>query len=69
MDPKKHKSIALDIESFNKLWEMSDNVFPMKVSMAQMNRVLIDAAYKNWKDSGWKEFNFNPYPDLIIKKK
>ncbi len=43
---------------------MSDKCFLMSVSMAKTSEFLIERAYNNWKDTGWKEVEFNPYPDF-----
>jgi len=43
---------------------MSDKCFLMPISMAKTSEFLIERAYNNWKDTGWKEVEFNPYPDF-----
>jgi|TARA_B100000953_G_C17928428_1_gene393077 hypothetical protein len=64
MNTDKFKSIALNAETYKRLREMSDKCFLMSVSMAKTSEFLIERAYNNWKDTGWKEVEFNPYPDF-----
>ncbi len=64
MNTDKFKSIALNTETYKRLREMSDKCFLMPISMAKTSEFLIERAYNNWKDTGWKEVEFNPYPDF-----
>jgi hypothetical protein len=45
MDTEKYKSIALNMDTYKKLREMSDNKFEMPQSMAKTASFFIDQAF------------------------
>ena len=48
MDTDKFKSVALHIQTYDKLREMADKQMSIPISMAKMNTFIIDKAYEEW---------------------
>ena len=55
MDTDKYKSIALNMETYKKLREMSDKQFEMPQSMAKTASYFIDNAYVAFADNKNKD--------------
>ena len=55
MDTDKYKSIALNMETYKKLREMSDKQFEMPQSMAKTASYFIDNAYVTFADNKDKD--------------
>ena len=54
MDTEKYKSIALNMETYKKLREMSDTKFEMPQSMAKTASFFIDQAFETFKEKNVK---------------
>ena len=67
MNPDKFKSVAIKVDTYNKLREMSDNGFPMPVSMSKTTEFLVENAFEAWNKRGGGKFDFNPYPGIKIE--
>ena len=48
MDTDKFKSLALRVNTYNKIREMADKIFSIPISMAKMNEYIIDKAHEEW---------------------
>ncbi|BAQ86350.1 hypothetical protein [uncultured Mediterranean phage uvMED] len=51
MDTDKYKSIALSMDTYNKLRTLSDEQFEMPQSLAKTASYFINAAYSNYMES------------------
>ena len=66
MNTDRFKSIALGIETYKKLRELSDNCFPMPISLAKTTTYIVNKAYDTWTTNNKAQTNYNPYPDLKL---
>ena len=66
MNTDRFKSIALGIETYKKLRELSDNCFPMPISMAKTTTFIVNKAYDAWTTNSKAQTDYNPYPDLKL---
>ena len=52
MDISKYKSIALSIDTYRKLRELSDKFFEMPQSLAKTASFFVNKAHKDFKENG-----------------
>jgi|TARA_B100001964_G_scaffold231284_1_gene285727 predicted DNA-binding protein len=52
MDTSKYKSIALSVETYRRLRELSDKFFEMPQSLAKTASFFVNKAHKDFKENG-----------------
>jgi hypothetical protein len=70
MNPDKFKSLAIRVDTYNKVREMADKIFSIPISMAKMNEYIIKKAHEEWmnKDKPQSEHPTKALLEEIFKK-